>query len=213
MYAIVDIETTGGYAENHRITEIAIYHHNGIEVTDHFHALINPGRNIPFYITGLTDGPRSRASWRNAFLKRLAPRVRRLCFRPSSRGSVWSLKSSSSVTIALTSLSRCTTTLSQNAPHRGYVALGGALGVWRRAFSTGLVVQAAGAAGVSAAGFWALGSQSVLGDAVRELVCTSLGRRRIERALSRRPRLDRRAGALVLARYLRPTRAGAPSAR
>ncbi len=54
MYAIVDIETTGGYAENHRITEIAIYHHNGIEVTDHFHALINPGRNIPYYITGLT---------------------------------------------------------------------------------------------------------------------------------------------------------------
>jgi DNA polymerase-3 subunit epsilon len=54
MYAIVDIETTGGYAENHRITEIAIYHHNGIEVTDHFHALINPGRNIPHYITGLT---------------------------------------------------------------------------------------------------------------------------------------------------------------
>lgn len=54
MYAIVDIETTGGYAENHRITEIAIYHHNGIEVTDHFHTLINPGRNIPYYITGLT---------------------------------------------------------------------------------------------------------------------------------------------------------------
>jgi DNA polymerase-3 subunit epsilon len=54
MYAIVDIETTGGYAENHRITEIAIYHHNGIEVTDHFHALINPGRNIPHYISGLT---------------------------------------------------------------------------------------------------------------------------------------------------------------
>ncbi|HEY3430471.1 MAG TPA: exonuclease domain-containing protein [Cyclobacteriaceae bacterium] len=54
MYAIVDIETTGGYAENHRITEIAIYHHNGVEITDHFHALINPGRNIPYYITGLT---------------------------------------------------------------------------------------------------------------------------------------------------------------
>jgi DNA polymerase III subunit epsilon len=54
MYAIVDIETTGGYAENHRITEIAIFHHNGVEVTDHFHTLVNPGRNIPYYITGLT---------------------------------------------------------------------------------------------------------------------------------------------------------------
>lgn len=54
MYAIVDIETTGGYAENHRITEIAIYHHDGIQITDSYHTLINPGRNIPYYITGLT---------------------------------------------------------------------------------------------------------------------------------------------------------------
>ncbi len=54
MYAIVDIETTGGYAENHRITEVAIYHHDGMQITDTFHTLINPGRNIPYYITGLT---------------------------------------------------------------------------------------------------------------------------------------------------------------
>ena len=54
MYAIVDIETTGGYAANHRITEIAIYLHDGMQVTDTYHSLINPGRNIPHYITGLT---------------------------------------------------------------------------------------------------------------------------------------------------------------
>ncbi len=54
MYAIVDIETTGGYAENHRITEVAIFHHDGIQVTDSFHTLVNPGRHIPYYITGLT---------------------------------------------------------------------------------------------------------------------------------------------------------------
>lgn len=54
MYAIVDIETTGGYAENHRITEIAIYQHDGIQITDSYHTLVNPERNIPFYITGLT---------------------------------------------------------------------------------------------------------------------------------------------------------------
>jgi DNA polymerase-3 subunit epsilon len=54
MYAIVDIETTGGYAANHRITEIAICYHDGVQVTDTFHALVNPGRNIPYYITGLT---------------------------------------------------------------------------------------------------------------------------------------------------------------
>jgi len=54
MYAIVDIETTGGYADNHRVTEIAIYHHDGERVTDQFHTLINPGRKIPYFITGLT---------------------------------------------------------------------------------------------------------------------------------------------------------------
>ncbi len=54
MYAIVDIETTGGYAAHHRITEIAIYQHNGIEITDRYITLINPEREIPYYITGLT---------------------------------------------------------------------------------------------------------------------------------------------------------------
>ncbi len=54
MYAIVDIETTGGYAENHRVTEIAIYHYDGMQITDQFHTLINPGRKIPQFITGLT---------------------------------------------------------------------------------------------------------------------------------------------------------------
>jgi DNA polymerase-3 subunit epsilon len=54
MYAIVDIETTGGFADNHRITEVAIYHHDGIQITDSYHTLINPGRRIPAYITGLT---------------------------------------------------------------------------------------------------------------------------------------------------------------
>ena len=54
MYAIVDIETTGGYANNHRITEIAIYHHDGMQITNHYHTLINPGRSIPQFITGLT---------------------------------------------------------------------------------------------------------------------------------------------------------------
>jgi DNA polymerase III subunit epsilon len=54
MYAIVDIETTGGYAANHRITEIAIFHHDGIQITETYHTLINPGRDIPYYITGLT---------------------------------------------------------------------------------------------------------------------------------------------------------------
>jgi DNA polymerase-3 subunit epsilon len=54
MYAIVDIETTGGYADNHRITEIAIYHYDGVQIKNVFHSLLNPGRKVPQFITGLT---------------------------------------------------------------------------------------------------------------------------------------------------------------
>jgi DNA polymerase-3 subunit epsilon len=54
LYAIVDIETTGGYAERHRITEIAIYHHDGLQITGHFKTLVNPDRKIPSFITALT---------------------------------------------------------------------------------------------------------------------------------------------------------------
>lgn len=54
MYAIVDIETTGGYANGNGITEIAIVLHNGMEVEGKFQTLINPNQKIPHYITTLT---------------------------------------------------------------------------------------------------------------------------------------------------------------
>lgn len=54
MYAIVDIETTGGHATAHGITEIAIVLHNGDEVEGKFHTLINPGVPIPRHISVLT---------------------------------------------------------------------------------------------------------------------------------------------------------------
>ncbi|MFP4489674.1 MAG: exonuclease domain-containing protein [Bacteroidales bacterium] len=54
MYAIVDIETTGGSPRQERITEIAIYIYNDGHITDEFCSLVNPERNIPYYITGLT---------------------------------------------------------------------------------------------------------------------------------------------------------------
>ncbi|HNP54058.1 MAG TPA: exonuclease domain-containing protein, partial [Ferruginibacter sp.] len=54
MYAIVDIETTGGHAASHAITEIAILVHDGQQVVDQFHTLINPEREVPLYITALT---------------------------------------------------------------------------------------------------------------------------------------------------------------
>jgi DNA polymerase III subunit epsilon len=54
MYAIVDIETTGGSATTEKITEIAIYLHDGEKITGEFASLINPERNIPYFITSLT---------------------------------------------------------------------------------------------------------------------------------------------------------------
>jgi DNA polymerase III subunit epsilon len=54
MYAIIDIETTGGSARFEKITEIAIYLHDGKEITGEFASLVNPERNIPYFITNLT---------------------------------------------------------------------------------------------------------------------------------------------------------------
>ena len=54
MYAIVDIETTGGHASSNAITEIAIYVHDGNRIVKHFKTLINPQQKIPVYITALT---------------------------------------------------------------------------------------------------------------------------------------------------------------
>ena len=54
MYAIVDIETTGGRASFEKITEIAIYIHDGKNVVEEFSTLINPGRTIPYFISRLT---------------------------------------------------------------------------------------------------------------------------------------------------------------
>lgn len=53
-YAIVDIETTGGYAANNDITEIAIYIFDGKNIVDEYSTLIKPRREIPYYIQVLT---------------------------------------------------------------------------------------------------------------------------------------------------------------
>lgn len=54
MYAIVDIETTGGHASANGITEIAICIHNGKKVIERYSTLVNPRREIPIYISALT---------------------------------------------------------------------------------------------------------------------------------------------------------------
>lgn len=54
MYAILDIETTGGQYNEEGITEIAIYRFNGQEVVDQFISLVNPEKPIQPYVAKLT---------------------------------------------------------------------------------------------------------------------------------------------------------------
>lgn len=54
MFAIIDVETTGAVYKYGKLTEIAIYQHNGTNVTGSFQTLINPEMDIPYFITKLT---------------------------------------------------------------------------------------------------------------------------------------------------------------
>jgi len=54
LYAILDIETTGGKYNEEGITEIAIYKYDGHEVVDQFISLVNPEREIQPFVVNLT---------------------------------------------------------------------------------------------------------------------------------------------------------------
>ena len=54
MYAVVDVETTGGKYNEEGITEIAIYKFDGNEIVDQFISLINPERPIQPFVVQLT---------------------------------------------------------------------------------------------------------------------------------------------------------------
>ncbi|MBG6132106.1 DNA polymerase-3 subunit epsilon [Aquimarina sp. EL_43] len=54
MYAILDIETTGGKYNEEGITEIAIYKFDGHDVVDQFISLVNPERPIQPFVANLT---------------------------------------------------------------------------------------------------------------------------------------------------------------
>lgn len=54
LYAIVDIETTGGRANRDKITEVAIVLFDGEKIVDRYDTLINPERSIPYNITQIT---------------------------------------------------------------------------------------------------------------------------------------------------------------
>lgn len=54
MYAILDIETTGGKYNEEGITEIAIYRFDGHQIVDQFSSLVNPERKIQPFVVNLT---------------------------------------------------------------------------------------------------------------------------------------------------------------
>ena len=54
LYAIVDIETTGGYAASNGITEIAVFVTDGIHIIKEYQTLLNPYYTIPRYVESLT---------------------------------------------------------------------------------------------------------------------------------------------------------------
>lgn len=74
MFAIVDIETTGGYASGNSITEIAVAIHDGEKIVDFFETLINPEAPIPRYIQALTGISNAMVSQAPLF-EEVAPKI------------------------------------------------------------------------------------------------------------------------------------------
>ncbi|MGH2370129.1 MAG: exonuclease domain-containing protein, partial [Chloroflexota bacterium] len=53
-FAVVDVETTGGRKERHRIVEVAVVKVRDGRITEHYESLVNPQRPLPQFITDLT---------------------------------------------------------------------------------------------------------------------------------------------------------------
>lgn len=73
-FAIVDIETTGGYASGNGITEVAILIHDGFRVRERFESLIDPEQPIPRAIQSLT-GIDNNMVWGKPSFGQLAEKI------------------------------------------------------------------------------------------------------------------------------------------
>lgn len=82
-YVVVDLETTGGMSQFHRITEIGAVKMRDGEVIDEFQSLVNPGRPIPRHITQITGISNDMVAG--------APRFEELAeaFQEFTRGSIF----------------------------------------------------------------------------------------------------------------------------
>lgn len=74
MFAIVDLETTGGIPENDQIIEVAIYHHDGEKITGSWSSLVNPETLIPPFIARLT-GINAEMVQKAPLFAEVAPRI------------------------------------------------------------------------------------------------------------------------------------------
>ncbi len=74
LYAVVDIETTGGQPSGNGITEISILIHDGLKVIEAYETLINPCQEIPEYIEALTGISNKMVSNAPVF-DEVAPRI------------------------------------------------------------------------------------------------------------------------------------------
>ncbi len=74
MYAILDLESTGGKYNEEGITEIAIYKFDGQKIVDQFSCLINPERKIQTFVARLTGINNAMLRYAPKF-REVAPRI------------------------------------------------------------------------------------------------------------------------------------------
>src|SRR3989339_1753322 len=53
-FCVLDVETTGLSPQYNNIIELGIVRVKNLKIVEKYHSLINPGRNIPVFITGFT---------------------------------------------------------------------------------------------------------------------------------------------------------------
>lgn len=66
-FSVLDVETTGLSARNNRIIEIGIVKVKNLKITDKFTTLINPGCDIPYFITQFTGIANSDVQYSPSF--------------------------------------------------------------------------------------------------------------------------------------------------
>ena len=66
-FSVLDVETTGLSARNNRVIEIGIVKVKNLKITDKYTTLINPGCDIPYFITQFTGISNSDVAYSPSF--------------------------------------------------------------------------------------------------------------------------------------------------